>query len=307
MNSIVIAILISTDLATLKSCLKPIINELQPQDLVLLIDGTKKLTFETVSRWVPVKKKQLKIIKNDEKGIVAGRNLALTISEPDQRKWLYFIDDDAQPLPSWREQIDQSTSAFSTAAYIQGNLVAIQHGYWSRILNFLNILWYQKNIGKNAQIFDFELLDTKNVVLNLNFLQQKKIFFRQLFYLGRSSDSDLGKQIAKAGGKGVFNHRLLIKHREPRNFFLAVEKTIIKAIPHAQFEIYWRNYSAKKSRINRLVFFRTFFAKETLMKKLFFGGGILFLEIINFFVKDLVKLGDCFFKFGPKNLTDDRQ
>lgn len=286
------------------TCLQSVLNQSYLPQEILIIDASKTQQIKQyLNNFIRGKKYQrlssIHYLVNRKKDIVAGRNLAL---KKCQTNWLAFIDDDCVADSNWLkafyQQIIKDNSSdegnvdqLKNVAYLGSVETKYPKNIFSLTTHFFNDFWRKKSIKKNKQrILDLEILDTKNIVYNLNFLKKKKIFFSADFFISsqyRSEDSDLGMQIEKQGGKAAFVPSALVKHRDPINWKTYFQKLIVNTSAHAQYEVKWQVFRKNKFSPQQTSFFSYFWRFISRYRLNFFK--ITFFVIV-LFISGLIKI-----------------
>lgn len=159
--------------------------------------------------------------------------------------YVAFIDDDCVANARWYERIKYIIKNNPKVVVLLGR--SLEYNAHSLIAIVRNIIDEFGKIGAVAgwRIVDHEILDSKNIVYNKNFLTKSKIKFDQnllKYAQGASEDCDLGMQIGKAGGLAIYDRRLVAWHKDPTDFFKYYQKIKFTLLNHLVYEQKWSHY-----------------------------------------------------------------
>ncbi|NCQ65568.1 MAG: glycosyltransferase family 2 protein [Candidatus Pacebacteria bacterium] len=247
----------------LEHCLGSLACQLETLDELVVIDNNSSDgTAQIVKNFSKNVLFKVKYIKHGKIGYPHVYNRGLIEAKGN---WVAFIDDDCVADPSWYKNIKLMTGRFpklsvilgKSSEYYQKNVMALTKSYIDEVGKIGAI--------KNRLILDYEILDSKNIVYNKNFLNKNKILFdtNLLKYAnGASEDCDLGMQIYSAGGVAIFNEKINVVHKDPTAIKTYYKKAFFSLENHLVYEKKWErvrlNINTKRSVIDKIRLFIKF-------------------------------------------------
>jgi len=246
----------------LKHCLGSLAGQVVSPDELVIIDNS---SFDETKKMVENFAKSVKFpvchFLQKEVGYPHVYNRGLREATGN---WVAFIDDDCVADTTWFMRIKFITKNFPHLAAILGN----SREYFSkRTLSLTKSLVDEMGkIGaiKNRLISDHEILDSKNIAYNKNFLNKHGIFFdvNLLNYAqGASEDCDLGMQIGLARGIAIYDEKMTVSHKDPSSVLAYYKKVKFTLFNHLIYEKKWHTL-----RLQYLTQ-RPFYKKMELIKK----------------------------------------
>lgn len=241
MSHITVAIVTRNRSISLSRCLHSLAPQMASSDEILVIDNnsadsTKKVIRsykqKTVARLVYYQEKQI--------GISLCRNRAV---EKSHGRWIAFIDDDCVVTKNWAEHMRRSFTYHPDAAAIAGpNKPQDKRNPYSLATAFLYDFWSTLSL-KGNKIYNYEMLDTKNVAYRKSFLLKNAIRFDPALPLGE--DCDVGIQIEKKGGKAYYNQHLAVLHQHPTSIKRYTITQLAYSLSAVQILIKWHPRKTK--------------------------------------------------------------
>lgn len=222
--------------ASLAECLNSIVPQMSSSEEILVIDNNSDdNTRDIVHTYAKLSKARLKYIQEPNIGVSICRNRGINEAK---NHWVAFIDDDCVVTKNWTNRLHQSLKRHPRATAIVGPNVPydIQNPY-SLTAAFLYDFWIKQNLKGNA-VYNYEMLDTKNVIFNKNFLDKNSIRFDTKLRLGE--DCDLGIQIEKHGGVAYYNPHMVVTHKHPTTFHKYVINQLAYSLSAVQILIKWQ-------------------------------------------------------------------
>lgn len=247
----------------LKHCLGSLACQLETLDELVVIDNNSTdRTFQVVKNFSKNVLFKVKYIKHKKIGYPHVYNRGLIEAKGN---WVAFIDDDCVADPRWYKNIKLMTSRLpklsvilgKSSEYYQKNVMALTKSYIDEVGKIGTI--------KNKLILDHEILDSKNIVYNKNFLIKKNISFDSSllnYSQGASEDCDLGMQIYSAGGVAIYDEKIKVVHRDPTAIKSYYKKAFFTLENHLVYEKKWErvrlNINTKRSVIDKIRLFIKF-------------------------------------------------
>ncbi|OGG11765.1 hypothetical protein A2Z00_05360 [Candidatus Gottesmanbacteria bacterium RBG_13_45_10] len=159
--------------------------------------------------------------------------------------WVAFIDDDCVASPNWYAAIKKSVVSFRHPAAILGATRPChpQNAY-SLATYIFHTEWKENNSAGDA-IVNLEILDNKNIVYHRRFLRRHHLAYdenRKNILHGAGEDADLGLQIQQAGGKAMYNRKILVYHKEPETMRHYWRKYFCSLAAYEYFKTKWANF-----------------------------------------------------------------
>lgn len=229
-------------------CLGSLISQMEKPDEVLIIDNNSTdRTEEIVKNFQEAIGFPIRCVKEKKIGYASARNRGLKESN---FPWVAFIDDDCVADENWFLEVKKSIRNMNSSAAILGRCLTLYHEKMpSKVQNYLDSSW--KNTARNKKvIFDFEILDTKNIVFNKIFLEANKIEFDERGLVaggGVSEDCDLGMQIQKKGGKAMYNEKMIVHHKDAISWYAYYDKLFSTIKNHKDYVKKWREFRQKNT------------------------------------------------------------
>ena len=146
----------------------------------------------------------------EKRGIVFARNNILGAAQEINAKYLAFFDDDETVDPDWLQQLVATMQTYQ-AQVVSGRviyLLANEAPGWLRSRNF-----YGGDRPPTGSIL--RGASTNNVLMDVDFLRQKRLRFNEIFNLSGGSDSLLFKEVRKHGGNIVSGREAIAYEKVP--------------------------------------------------------------------------------------------
>lgn len=243
----------------LEECLYSLMNQsLLPEEIIIIDNNSDDDTSSLIKRLQKNTRAPIQYHLEKHIGCSFARNRVLRETRCD---WLAFIDDDCVADKDWVKNIKKTvtihpeTSAIlgTTETYYPTNSIAVS-------INMNDYYWKQKRISKN-KIVDTEILDTKNVVFNMQFIRKNNITFAEVLNRkmgGSSEDCDFGLKIGTAGGSAIFQESMLVYHKDPTSFYWYLHTFILTTLQNIEYLKLWQEYPFKTNPVKYLHFVTLF-------------------------------------------------
>jgi len=229
MNKVKLSVVVVTkDRAqSLVHCLSSILsNSDLPTEIVVIDNDSTDETSEIVRLISGQTDIRVKCFFSKKEGYPAVYNYGLKKAQYD---WVAFIDDDCIASKDWIREIKRSIKTYHNTSAVMGWCSTyFSQNLYSLATLILNNQWKKLGITSN-RVEDLSILDSKNIVYNKKFLQEKNISFdesRVRYERGAAQDIDLGLQIQQAGGDAFVNHKMMIWHKDPTSWWVFIKKNI---------------------------------------------------------------------------------
>lgn len=218
MIKVSIAIITRNRAKTLLKCLRSVCFECESSDEIIIVDNASSdETLQSVSGFFKDKNIRYKYVYEKNIGYPFARNRAIKESTG---SWLVFIDDDCLASRQWLSEFKKSMvnvrGGENIAAILGRNLPVNMDNSFS-ISNYFFAYRYLNMGVKRGKLTNYELVDTKNIALNMEFLEKNQIQFdeKNSDFLGAGEDCKLGVDIYNKGGVINYNSSAVVYHRDP--------------------------------------------------------------------------------------------
>jgi len=274
-----------------------------PNELIIISNGNKIETKLIVNKYRGQASFDIKLFHLKNNNIPTLRNLGLSKSTSE---WILYIDDDCVPVLTLVEEYLNNISKNKNIDVYLGKCGIQDINNIYSLTNLLrDRLWKYSRIILN-NITDLEILDTKNVLYNQNFLNKHNLTFSDEInknMMGRSEDCDMGMKIEKSGGKASYCKKALVIHKDPISFKEYFDKLSINFISHIEYEKKWQKFRKNKKYFGYSLMYIINKFKNEYKLNLFKLSLILFLLILSgFYVKWLRFISNYFRKKSDKLL-----
>ncbi len=197
-------------------CLKSIINQSINGYTVLVIDNDKNNTARSVvNKYLLNSTIKFKYVNETNIGYANARNCAIKNCST---RYLGFVDDDCILDKNWVKTGMGSIVKNGVAWVVGESIDQCMSNSFGVLENYLRNYW-RNQCYVNRYLEDplpFHL-DTKNVILDAQFLKSSNIYFDTKFNIYGGEDADLGFQIKHNNQKGIFNNNMVVNHFHPYN------------------------------------------------------------------------------------------
>lgn len=195
---------------SIDKCLFSLCQQITTSDEILIIDNNSSDNTNGIIQQYQKNFWRLKYYFEPQIGISHCRNRGIAEAK---NSWLAFIDDDCIAKSNWIAQLHQAISKYPHVAAIVGpNIPYDKSNVYSIASTFYYNYWLVQSL-KKFTVINYEVLDTKNLILNLSFLRTHAISFDTSLPLGE--DCDLGIQIERCKGRAYFNPSMQVIHKHP--------------------------------------------------------------------------------------------
>lgn len=283
----------------LSHCLASLASQSKKLDQLVLIDNNSN--DETSKVFYNFSKKvdfNCKYVLDKSRGYPTIYNRGLKEAQYD---WVAFIDDDCVADCNWFASIKNCLSLKKNKKInvLMGNSKTYyKNNIYSLLTNFKDKIWKDSKISRD-KVLDYEILDSKNIVYDRNFLLKNNLSFdesRSKEMNGASQDCDLGMQVQKAGAVAKYNSKMLVFHKDPRDFFNFYRKIIFSTLGHLNYERKWHSFRKKdlknKKKLINIKYMEFFFRENNLafFKKIYFVLNLFFMTLLVKGIKVYVKI-----------------
>ena len=269
-------------------------QDIIPDEIIVVDNNSKDQTKQAVESIAKTSRCLIKYVRENKKGYPFVYNKGLKSATND---WVAFLDDDCVATHDWCQNIIKAIKKFPHTIVLLGKSDPLQiNNPLGLTESFIKSLGLYK-VNQKKEVLDFEILDSKNIIYNKQFLVKNKIRFDESLVLlggGSSEDCDLGMQIQRAGGRAIYEPKIEIFHKEIIDFTSYYQKLISRAKDHLVYEKKWQEYRREMGfkKVGFWLVMRSlwFFIKE---KKLNFiqaflvvanvGLSFMIIKIINLF------------------------
>ncbi len=275
-------------------CLSSLFTQSQlPHEILIIDNGSNTESRHLINKLKNVSNVPLRIVKEPKIGYTFARNRGIKEAKT---RWIAFIDDDCIADHMWLENIAGflSKNGDEIQAVVGQTETYYKNNVYAAAINLIQNFWKSNRISKNC-VYDLEILDTKNLVVNKEFLIQKKVFFDPHlahYRNGSSEDCDLGMQIEKEGGGAGFCQSAIAYHKDPTSFSDYWTKLVNSSVAHKGYEDKWYAYRKVNHSQTYYLNFKEYYRQYVESKKLSwsFASKLLFLVFCSFFIIKTVKL-----------------
>jgi glycosyltransferase involved in cell wall biosynthesis len=224
----------------LLKCIKSIQYDGNTLPIIVADNSTKEIDKAKVKRICT--NYQCTYISVEKTGYTYARNAVLSNVKT---RWIAFVDDDCIVFPDWARKVNiVANFVENRVVALNGKVVPINStNVFSNLSIFLTEIW-KKGLVKNAT--SFYALDTKNCLLDVDFLFKNNLAFNQKrlqLFNGAGEDVDLGYQIYKKGGTIASTSYFCVKHKEPINVFEYYRQVLKRSVSSTYFLL---NHDSKK-------------------------------------------------------------
>lgn len=264
-------------------CLASLISQKSLPDEIIVIDNSSsKKTKKTVENFVKNTEVPIKYIYTSKSNLSSLRNIGMSQSE---FGWISFIDDDCVADVGWMSEIRQGIKKYPSAAALLGKSLTFYHKNSLALSTyFLNMFWIQNRLS-DSKIIDLEILDTKNLTLNMNYLKNTSLRFDESLKklgVGLSEDCDLGMQIQEKDGVAYYLDLAKVKHKDTTDWLLFTKKLAHELKDHYFYINKWSGY--RKKNVPK------YMKKYRLLMYLFHSSEFLSLQ----FIQKMVVISICY-------------
>jgi len=155
--------------------IKSVLNQiLLPNEIIIIDDGSTDNTTNIIENYISNKKINIKLLKQDNKGVSITRNIGISVSK---NKYIALLDADDAWLP-----IHLLNISYAIKRYPNAVMFSSRH----KMVDVINNVEYVYNrISKDSIINidnyftvsrSFPIINSSKVVLNINEVKNKKIF-----------------------------------------------------------------------------------------------------------------------------------
>jgi glycosyltransferase involved in cell wall biosynthesis len=283
MNEVSVVIITRNRQSDLLHCLGSLVTQtVKPDELIIVDNGSTDETRNVVKSFEKNVDFPLRLYKETKRGYPFARNKGLKMA---QYPWIAFIDDDCVADSDWYKDIKKNLEKHrGVVAVVGNNRPFFSQDMISLVKYFINSYWIQQAVSLKNRIQDFEILDTKNIVYNNDFLRKNKIRFDSSkvdWGGGVSEDCDMGMQIQQAGGKAVLAKGMMVTHKDERNWLHYYKNLFFENKNHVWYEKKWQKY--RKTLVSntqnlRLLLYLWKYVKTTKLR--FFKKTILVFHVL---------------------------
>lgn len=151
---------------------------------------------------------QVTLVNLPKASIPIARNFIFNATKPYAQK-LVFIDDDCLPNKDWVRRLEEISFQRNVAA-VQGKVISIpKENIYAQVTGALYDQWIDSFVDSE---YLREILDTKNIVLNLKiFKRHKKLFDEKV---GFASDVVLAQMLKRNNFSVLYLPSLIVFHQE---------------------------------------------------------------------------------------------
>lgn len=221
-----------------------------PDELIIIDNNSTDGTAKFIKRLQKTSRLKIHYVLDKAVGYPFIYNRGLITAK---HSLVAFLDDDCLASIDWLGKLEKAfckRKKHLVAAV--GNSQTQKKNFFSYLTHFKDFLWKKMATDDNNLISNLEILDTKNILYSKQWLIEKGIGFDQKLvndgFLGACQDSDLGMQIAQAGGQAIYADQAVVFHRDPDDLIAYLKKIINSSRAHAAYEKKW-HHTYKKSKL----------------------------------------------------------
>jgi glycosyltransferase involved in cell wall biosynthesis len=238
-----------------------------PDNIIIIDSSIDQLTRKYTKKFLSRMPFPSTYIYEPKKGYSVARNRALNVVKT---PWLGFIDDDCIVDANWYSAMIKTAHRHRHAAAIAGESKTY---YPKNILALTSqaIELYWKIKSRDGEtIRDLEVLDTKNILYNVAFLNTHHLSFDKTdIGIQGADDCDMGMQIQQAGGVAFYAPNAIVFHKDSTNIWDYSRIKIQRTIAHVLYEQKWKRFRKTLTvrRKSKIAFMQKFAKANTLSLK----------------------------------------
>ncbi len=231
----------------LSQCIGSLIsNSDLPKEIIVVDNNSNDDTKQLAMGLGPKVKTKVKYISSKLVGFPKIYNRGLKEASGD---WVAFIDDDCVADINWVDEILKSIKKYPKHAAIIG---WCETYYSKNVFSQATVMfdndWKQRSLD-GKKVVDLEVLDTKNIVFNNNFIRKNKLEFdenRSGYLMGAAQDCDFGIQIQEVIGLAICNKKIKVKHKDPQDWSSFVKKSYLSWKSYDSLNLKWDMVGRRK-------------------------------------------------------------
>ncbi len=268
----------------LRECLTSLVVQTVAPDEVIIVDSSVSFAIKKlVQKFQKRSRFPIRYWANQSHSYGALRNFGIKNTK---HSWVAFIDDDCVAELEWFSTMKKVVKSSQAEVYLGLSQTYFQNNLPSLVTSFLDTYWKRRRIDANYSITDFEITDTKNLLVSKTFLTKNNISFHEdLSYGGKGEDCLLGVDLEGAGGTGRFLPSMKVLHKDPitwKQYYLKLYQEVFAYRTNVQ------NYKKRKipnnpqlRKVNFTMFFKEWIEtyKLNFLERISFGFNI-FLTVI---------------------------
>jgi glycosyltransferase involved in cell wall biosynthesis len=209
-NSFSLAIVTKNRPKELARCLFSISRQtILPKEIIIIDNDQRGSALQTISFFKD--KLNVSYIQHLE-NVPSCRNIAL---KKTKTKYLGFIDDDCVLTRNWAK-IGLNSLRKNQTVYVLGFTCLLNPGNAIALASHArDLFWKEYNFKQNSENLK-DLFDTKNVILDMEYIKKNNFCFDEKCQLKfyDSADYDFGLQLIKSKAKGSLNLKMKLFHQE---------------------------------------------------------------------------------------------
>lgn len=213
----------------LDRCLESIVKQSVLPSQVVVVDNDKQKTAQKTT--IKYRRKlPLRYLVEPKKGAPRARNRALKICKI---SLLGYTDDDCILDKDWVRNATQAMEKRRAQFVVGRSMLLNSNNIYAKAQFRIYKYWFNGLLNLKTGKTKPQALDTKNIVMDAQFLKKNHLVFDSRFGIFQTSgfeDIDLGLQLKKKKGQGIYEGKMIVYHEEVDSFYQMLRKAYQRGI-----------------------------------------------------------------------------
>lgn len=234
----------------LNECLESLVCSREHIFELLVVDNDSEDDTKKVVKSYK-KKLPIKYLHEKKVGYSYAYNKVLNEAEGDV---VAFIDDDCVAGENWVEEVVFGFKKYKNVSAVVGRSINYYSSNpFSCVVSAYNKVWLESRVGERGEVFDYSVLDNKNIAFRVKKLRLKGLMFDEELGKrvggGRGEDCDLGIHLEKLGMEARFCKRMIVEHKEPKSLKGLLKSAYYSGLVKSRYLFDWKKFLDSKKEL----------------------------------------------------------